>query len=536
MSFLPVVQRELLVAARKRATFWGRTASAGLALAFCVALYAANYSNPTILGPRLIQCLSALVFLECMIAGLRYTSDCLSEEKREGTLGLLFLTNLSGLDVVLGKMMGRSLRAIYNLLAVIPILALPLMVGGVTGGQVAARAVVLLVCTIFSLSAGAFISSCGVRERTVLTKTLVLLIIFTVAPRILREIGLRWSSDLFEVVGWFSPLSAFIEAGRGWVPQVKMGCATLLLMSAFFVGFASWRIRRERQSEVAVDDREKVNARPSLKRRKRDSLLTLDPFFWLARKARTKSGHVTLFCGGLLLFGVFCRIIIEKRWNIGEPFVIFGTYGLHALFKFLVVAETCRQLNEDRRSGALELLLATPIHARSILQGQIRATVETWLPVGACLALMNGIWMTERNFLRDVGIMLPCSVVLIFVDSHALMWRGLLNALKGERYARTVFRTFFEVILPPLALVVFLFTFLAGSSARKETVQAIFLVWTAATVTFDFALARRTREQLVQLRSLASEEGTGRGTFKFPGVRPRTMASTGAGKMRPAPL
>ena len=41
-------------------------------------------------------------------AGVFLTADCLSEEKREGTLGLLFLTDLRGHDVALGKLLATS--------------------------------------------------------------------------------------------------------------------------------------------------------------------------------------------------------------------------------------------------------------------------------------------------------------------------------------------------------------------------------------------------------------------------------------------
>jgi len=34
-----------------------------------------------------------------LLCGVFLTSDCLSEEKREGTLGLLFLTDLKGFDI-----------------------------------------------------------------------------------------------------------------------------------------------------------------------------------------------------------------------------------------------------------------------------------------------------------------------------------------------------------------------------------------------------------------------------------------------------
>ena len=48
--------------------------------------------------------LTGTAVLYCLLSGVRSTADCLSVEKREGTLGLLFLTDLKGYDVVLGKL------------------------------------------------------------------------------------------------------------------------------------------------------------------------------------------------------------------------------------------------------------------------------------------------------------------------------------------------------------------------------------------------------------------------------------------------
>ena len=63
----------------------------------------------------------------CLFSGRISTADCLSEEKREGTLGLLFLTDLKGYDVVLGKLAATSVSAFYGLLAALPVLAVPVL-------------------------------------------------------------------------------------------------------------------------------------------------------------------------------------------------------------------------------------------------------------------------------------------------------------------------------------------------------------------------------------------------------------------------
>ena len=64
-----------------------------------------------------------------LLSGLFLTSDCISEEKREGTLGLLFLTDLTGYDVVFGKLAATSLHVFYAMVAIFPVLAIPLLMG-----------------------------------------------------------------------------------------------------------------------------------------------------------------------------------------------------------------------------------------------------------------------------------------------------------------------------------------------------------------------------------------------------------------------
>ena len=103
------------------------------------------------LGKGLFGTLTWLSLAVALSAGLFFTSDCLSEEKREGTIGFLFLTDLRGYDVVLGKLLATSLRGLYALLAVFPILAVTLLMGGVTGAHFWKTALALINALFFSL-------------------------------------------------------------------------------------------------------------------------------------------------------------------------------------------------------------------------------------------------------------------------------------------------------------------------------------------------------------------------------------------------
>ena len=60
--------------------------------------------SPRDTGLALFIALSAIAYIYSLRAGALSTADCVSEEKREGTLGLLFLTDLKSYDIVLGKL------------------------------------------------------------------------------------------------------------------------------------------------------------------------------------------------------------------------------------------------------------------------------------------------------------------------------------------------------------------------------------------------------------------------------------------------
>ena len=106
-----------------------------MAVGLCCLLWVWLARGRANLGNPLFTILTDYPFGLCLLAGVFLTADCLSEEKREGTLGLLFLTDLKGYDVVLGKFIARSLPALYGLLALLPLIGIPLLLGGVTGSE-----------------------------------------------------------------------------------------------------------------------------------------------------------------------------------------------------------------------------------------------------------------------------------------------------------------------------------------------------------------------------------------------------------------
>src|SRR5256885_14793366 len=149
---------------------------------FCIFFFFMMKNNPPqTIAQVLFGVLTSCATLSAFLSGLRATADCLSGEKREGTLGLLFLTDLRGYDVVIGKMAANSINAFYGILAVLPIFGVPLLMGGITLGEFGRMTLVAINALFFSLSLGICISAFSRSSRKSASMTFLLLLFFSAA-------------------------------------------------------------------------------------------------------------------------------------------------------------------------------------------------------------------------------------------------------------------------------------------------------------------------------------------------------------------
>ena len=213
MELLPTATRELRLAARRPGTYWIRVGFNALAILVVFGLLSPSFRgvrSPTETGQFLFLALSAAAFLLSLISGAFVTADALSEEKREGTLGLLFLTDLRGHDVVLGKLVGKGLNPFYALIAVLPLLALPMIIGGVTPGEFFRMSLVLLNTMFFSLTLALVISAISVAGRQAWALTMLTLALLCGLPWAL--VYLLKTSPLSVALAQFSPAYGWVTA------------------------------------------------------------------------------------------------------------------------------------------------------------------------------------------------------------------------------------------------------------------------------------------------------------------------------------
>jgi ABC-type transport system involved in multi-copper enzyme maturation permease subunit len=173
MRFLSVADRELRSAARQKVTYRTRWMTAALFFGLLLwLLWALDGFNNRRAGPELFKFLSILTFLYCLFLGTALTADCISAERREGTLGLLFLTNLNSAEIIAGKLCSTALASVYGLVAIVPMLALPLLMGRITFGYFARTVLGLLNGILFGLAAGFLASVLCKRQFTAIALAL----------------------------------------------------------------------------------------------------------------------------------------------------------------------------------------------------------------------------------------------------------------------------------------------------------------------------------------------------------------------------
>src|ERR1035438_2921522 len=153
MTVLPVIARELRASARQPFTYYLRVLGVA-ALLLASVLFGLQVGFEPTYGRQLFAALHAALFGAIWLLVPMLTADCISRERREGTLGLLFLTPLTGTGIVVAKGLVHGMRAITLWLAVLPVLTVPLLLGGVSWREAALSVLVNANAMCWALAAG----------------------------------------------------------------------------------------------------------------------------------------------------------------------------------------------------------------------------------------------------------------------------------------------------------------------------------------------------------------------------------------------
>jgi ABC-type transport system involved in cytochrome c biogenesis permease component len=522
MTFLPIVARELRVASRRRSTYWVRTGAAlAVVVLGCWLFFMMNEAPPREIAQALFTALSVTSVLYCLLSGIRATADCISVEKREGTLGLLFLTDLKGYDVVLGKLAATSLGGLYGVLAVVPVLAIPLLMGGVSLGEFGRMALVALNTLFFSLTVGLFSSSVSHASRKAMGLTVSIIaffalcfplyaswsLIFGHGPAIRRLFMLPSAGYTF-FLAFETPYQA--AKREFWMSlAVIHGLAWVFLLLSALIAPRSWQDKPAGPTKLRWRERWLFWSYGDLKERLsfRRRLLDQSAFYWLASRARLKPAFVWGILG-LLACGWFWGLASFHREWLNEPIYFVTGLVLNILIKGWFASEAGRQLAEDRMHGTLELLLSTPLTVHDILRGQVLALMRQFLgPLIFVLAVFSVFMLAAPNEMSDAQdhalwvLFWLAAMGMLIVDLVAFYWVGLWQALVAKNPHRAASVTLARILVVPWIAIagISLFISLLGREMHSEPGPGFFLgLWVVTGLLIDIAFAGHARNKLLK--------------------------------------
>ncbi len=466
------------MAARRKATFRIRSWAAILAALVCFVsmLILSFISGRRSIGQPLFVHLTTYGFGLCILAGVFLTSDCLSEEKREGTLGLLFLTDLHGYDVVAGKLIATSLSALYCLLTLLPITAFPLLLGGVTGGEFWRTAFALLNALFVSLTAGIWVSSLVRDGQQAMIRAFILILVLTVGLPVLGDsLPVAGPFRNFSIVDYISPYTPFSSASASvyfsHAQRFRGSLAASHLLGWVFICLAAYLLPSRWQDKTV--QRKPLNwfarfmpqrrANLASREKARHDLLPINPVLWLV-SGEQGFGQAAW----LIVMAWACVIVIVMGVNdelggytlsayISKPFAFF--------LKLLFATQVCRFFIEARRNGALEMLLCTPLTNREIIKGQALAIKKSFFwPILIFVVLLfvpffhhiiKGVTSFDFGKLFQGGLGFGLSGITAartVADFFALFWFGLWLALTMKKPAFAPAMTVLAVLILPSIL------------------------------------------------------------------------------------
>jgi ABC-type transport system involved in multi-copper enzyme maturation permease subunit len=474
MTVLPVIDRELRAQSRLAYTYHLRVLGAAAALFVCL-LFSLSHPLVHALGGELFARLNQTVFFSIWIIVPLLCADCISRERREGTIGLLFLTPLSARDVVLAKGFVHGLRAFSLLLAALPIITIPLFLGGVAGSDAALSLMMNFSALCWALAAGLLASSFSkswLRAQLLAAGFAVCLgsgflllnggnIYVFSGHSMWTPVGatdnLSWTVlfgflDATNLNGWWGRVHSLMSPARHLVwllIHLRMVIVSILVL-LLSIEIAARNLRRYWREEPP-------SARQVWLEKKLFTPIVMVSFLrgWMRRKLeRNPIGWLEQrsWSGRLVTWGWFAVMISIYSAAFSNTDV---SRSLEIIQKFMawlllgVIAVTAAgSFQRERETGVLELLLVSPMTVGQIIGGRLRGLWGQFLPAFFTLLVIWDYLSTLFPYERAAP-----GVIGFFCGSFlALPVVGLYYSLRRSNFISAFLSTVLMGVAVPFGL------------------------------------------------------------------------------------
>ncbi len=425
MHAFPLIKRELAVAARRPITFWLRVAWGGGSMALATWAILVWGSWRAFSGAVLFYSLSALAEASVIITGFALAIDGISLERREGTLPLLFLTDLTAADILAGKLAATAATPFLTLLAVFPGLTICQLIGGLSPGELWRAMLALTISLFFTISAALLASTLN-RQRYA-SAIFGALFLLVMNPALLLLFAARY------------------QPFRYWAALTVYGVGTTaLLWSSASILKRTWR--REMS--------ERMEGSPKPEQALRQASPQDDaPVAWMMqRRVRTIPAIRVVWGSALLLLSIYVGWELAHQSQV--PMVLTLLFLGHAGILVSLLSQTAYSFHADKQEGTLEVLLSTPLANEDIFAGLARflhrRAARLLLVVTAADGLFSLLLWPSR--LLPYAVFPLTMAAILWITFYGVRWLGVYRSLMLNTPLISILTTLWRIAFFPTIL------------------------------------------------------------------------------------
>ena len=456
----PVFAFEWLTGARRWQMYAMRAFVVALML---VGLWLVWLQYPTLGGPVTIQQQASMgraffgtaaTILLCLVGLVApaATAGSVCLDKARGNLALLFATDLSNREIVLGKLGARLVPVLGLILCAAPVLAIATLFGGVDPIGLFGTLLVVTSWAIFGCTLALTLSVWGRKTHEVLMATYVIGIVYLLSPLILNTLRFLFPIGMLPRLDGMLRLNpvylvaAAVDAPMGTGP-LTIGTQAIffgvwMVVSALLVGLSTWRIRRVVVRQMGRGEPSGARA-PGVRRladrlspsfptlrnlgRRSRRLLDLNPVFWReCQRTRPSWSSRLVWAAYVLICGGFSLLAIVTTFGAGSPstvLAIMTNTGQVAVGLLLLSVNAATSLAEERQRGSLDILMSTPMSTRSIVLGKWFGAFRAVPPLLILPAILSLFLATRTE--RFGGVILLLALILAYGAAITSLGVGL---------------------------------------------------------------------------------------------------------------
>lgn len=534
----PVFNREIITTPRAMRLYVTRTVyvAALFALVFTAWLILFGSKQQSGLGDlarfgsAIFSVLAPLQLAIAVAFSALLTAAAVAQEKDRRTLDLLLMTNLSNVELVLGKLLASMLSIAVPALAAVALLMLITLLGGVSYTQVFRVVAVTFVSAAVAGSLGSTIALWRERTFQSLALTALLLVLWLIggemiAAQVFGDQLAGMSATSWAIV--LSPLRAIWAAVRPlgaaattsdmsawWQVPVNMYLVVAASIAVLLNLWAIARVRvwnptQEARQPAADADAESVGAAAESTKVKSRRVWD-NPILWREICTWAYGKKIIVIRIAYLVIFTICSLALLSaldatnamyRPSAGVSEATKPLVPLMVLGLILVNALSVTSLTNERDLRALDLLLVTDLTPKEIIFGKLGGVLYNskemiLLPIALCVLLWSRDYMTTENLVFLILASLVMNAFVAMLGVHVGMTYSESRTAVGVSLSTVLF------LLLGIAVCMRMMVAFQGSFNNQLQAFVAFMVGGGAGL--YLTLGRRNPSKAIGIASFAT--------------------------------